>query len=164
MVFLKKNRSKDYTAPVNFVSAGLRKTAAEEKQPQQKQEEDSDDSDGDGPSAHPPPRGAAPKKLQMVKNECMLCNHCSIFCNGALSKQLLLYFSFSRVISGGTSPRDLQVAFSLVKDLVAGRNTLKALDRNFCRKWATNRAKAWARMHKVGWSEYISKHRFERSL
>lgn len=92
MVFLKKNRSKDYTTPVNFVSAGLRKTAAEEKQPQQKQEEDSDDSDDNGPSAHPPPRGAAPKKLQMVKNACMLYNHYSIFCNSALSKQLVFFF------------------------------------------------------------------------
>lgn len=60
-------RSKDYTAPVNFVSAGLRKTAAEEKQHQQKGEGSSDDSDGDHPSAPPPPRGTAPKKLQMVK-------------------------------------------------------------------------------------------------
>lgn len=50
---------------MNFVSAGLRKTAAEEKQ-QQKGEGDSDDSDGDGPSAPSPPRGSAPKKLQMV--------------------------------------------------------------------------------------------------
>lgn len=57
-------RSKDYTAPVNFVSAGLRKTAAEEQQ--QKEEEDSDDSDDGGPSAPPPSRGIAPKKLQMV--------------------------------------------------------------------------------------------------
>lgn len=61
-------RSKDYTAPVNFVSAGLRKTAAEEKQNQQKGEGDSDDSDGDGPSAPSPPRGTAPKKLQMVNS------------------------------------------------------------------------------------------------
>lgn len=56
-------RSKDYTAPVNFVSAGVRKSAAEEKQ--QKEEDDSDDSDG-GPSAPPASRGIAPKKLQMV--------------------------------------------------------------------------------------------------
>lgn len=130
------------------MSAGLRKTAAEEKQPQQKQE-DSDDSDGDGPSAHPPPRGAAPKKLQMV-NDAYVCSITIIVYSATVLCQNDLYFSFSRVISGGTSPRDLQVAFSLVKDLVAGRNTLKALDRNFCRKWATNRAKAWARMHKVG--------------
>lgn len=57
-------RSKDYTAPVNFVSAGLRKTAAEEDQ--QKEEEGSDDSDDSGPSAPPTSRGIAPKKLQMV--------------------------------------------------------------------------------------------------
>lgn len=56
-------RSKDYTAPVNFVSAGLRKTAAEEKQ---QKDEGSDDSDGSGPSAPPLSRGTAPKKLQMV--------------------------------------------------------------------------------------------------
>nr|ABC69927.1 STIP [Tetraodon nigroviridis] len=55
--------SKDYTAPVNFVSAGLRKTAAEEDQ--QKEEEGSDDSDDSGPSAPPTSRGIAPKKLQM---------------------------------------------------------------------------------------------------
>ncbi|XP_061906818.1 tuftelin-interacting protein 11 [Entelurus aequoreus] len=54
-------RSKDYTAPVNFVSAGLRKSAAEEKQP--KEELDSDTSD-DTPLAPPPPRSSAPKKLQ----------------------------------------------------------------------------------------------------
>uniref|UniRef100_A0AAX7SMY9 Tuftelin-interacting protein 11 n=1 Tax=Astatotilapia calliptera TaxID=8154 RepID=A0AAX7SMY9_ASTCA len=54
-------RSKDYTVPVNFVSAGLRKTAAEEKQ--LKGEGGSDDSDDDGPAAPPPSR--APKKLQM---------------------------------------------------------------------------------------------------
>lgn len=52
---------------MNFVSAGLRKTAAEEKQHQQKGEGDSDDSDGDRPSAPPPPRSTAPKTLQMVK-------------------------------------------------------------------------------------------------
>lgn len=57
-------RSKDYTTPVNFVSAGLRKTAAEEKQP--KEEEGSDDSDDGVPSAPPASRGIAPKKLQMV--------------------------------------------------------------------------------------------------
>ncbi|XP_028314316.1 tuftelin-interacting protein 11 [Gouania willdenowi] len=60
-------RSKDYTAPVSFVSAGLRKTAAEEEQ--SKAERDSDDSDDNLPAAAPPPppppRGSAPKKLQM---------------------------------------------------------------------------------------------------
>ncbi|XP_056889929.1 tuftelin-interacting protein 11 [Takifugu flavidus] len=55
-------KSKDYTAPVNFVSAGLRKTASEEKR---QKEEGSDDSDGSGPSAPPLSRGTAPKKLQM---------------------------------------------------------------------------------------------------
>lgn len=48
---------------MNFVSAGLRKTAAEEKQPK---EEGSDDSDSSGPSAPPLSRSTAPKKLQMV--------------------------------------------------------------------------------------------------
>uniref|UniRef100_A0A3Q3WYG6 Tuftelin-interacting protein 11 n=1 Tax=Mola mola TaxID=94237 RepID=A0A3Q3WYG6_MOLML len=57
-------KSKDYTVPVNFVSGGLRKTAAEEK-PHQQKGDSSDDSDGDGPSVPPPPRGTAPKKLQM---------------------------------------------------------------------------------------------------
>uniref|UniRef100_A0A8C2KRX4 Tuftelin-interacting protein 11 n=1 Tax=Cyprinus carpio TaxID=7962 RepID=A0A8C2KRX4_CYPCA len=53
-------RSKDYSAPVNFVSAGLRKTAAEEKAEQ----EGSDDSNDSGDVPPPPPRAAAPKKLQ----------------------------------------------------------------------------------------------------
>uniref|UniRef100_A0A3B4BE34 Tuftelin-interacting protein 11 n=1 Tax=Periophthalmus magnuspinnatus TaxID=409849 RepID=A0A3B4BE34_9GOBI len=57
-------RSKDYSAPVNFVSAGLRKTAAEEKQ-KEKEEDGSDDSEDDSPSVKLPPRGSAPKKLQM---------------------------------------------------------------------------------------------------
>ncbi|XP_030274210.1 tuftelin-interacting protein 11 [Sparus aurata] len=56
-------KTKDYTAPVNFVSGGLRKSAAEEKQ--LKGEGVSDDSDDDGPSAPPPSRSTAPKKLQM---------------------------------------------------------------------------------------------------
>lgn len=80
-------RAKDYTAPVNFVSAGLRKTAAEEKQ-QQKQEAGSDDEgdDGDsddGPSAPTPPRTGAPKKLQMVKKKKLhLCSlTISIYCS-----------------------------------------------------------------------------------
>lgn len=55
------NRAKDYTAPVNFVSGGLRKTAAEEKGEQH----GSDDSDEDG-EAPPPPRTTAPRKLQTV--------------------------------------------------------------------------------------------------
>uniref|UniRef100_A0AAQ4R1K7 Tuftelin-interacting protein 11 n=1 Tax=Gasterosteus aculeatus aculeatus TaxID=481459 RepID=A0AAQ4R1K7_GASAC len=50
-------KTKDYTAPVNFVSAGLRKAAAEEKQQQEKEEGGSDDSEDDGPSAPPPARG-----------------------------------------------------------------------------------------------------------
>lgn len=51
---------------MNFVSAGLRKSAAEEKE---QKEESSDDSDDDGvPSAPPASRGIAPKKLQMVNN------------------------------------------------------------------------------------------------
>lgn len=52
-------RSKDYSAPVNFVSAGLRKTAAEEKAEQ----EGSDDSNQGGDTP-PPPRTAVPKKLK----------------------------------------------------------------------------------------------------
>lgn len=55
-------RSKDYTAPVSFVSAGLRKTATEEKE-QQKQDSDDSDSDRDGV---PAARESAPKKLQTV--------------------------------------------------------------------------------------------------
>lgn len=49
---------------MNFVSGGLRKSAAEEKQ--LKGDGVSDDSDDDGPSAPPPSRSTAPKKLQMV--------------------------------------------------------------------------------------------------
>lgn len=154
-------RSKDYTAPVNFVSAGLRKTAAEEKQQQQqkKQAGDSDEDDGDegeddGPTAPSPPRGGAPKKLQMVKNTLMLLNHHYVFCNSALSKACT--FLFSRVVSEGIKPRGLQVAFRVARGLVIGKSTPKALDRNFCRKWATNQAKALERMHKVGDAEYIS--------
>ncbi|TSM04900.1 Tuftelin-interacting protein 11 [Bagarius yarrelli] len=56
-------RAKDYTAPVNFISAGLRKTAAEE----QKKQHGSDDSD-EGEEAPPPPRAAAPRKLQTGGN------------------------------------------------------------------------------------------------
>uniref|UniRef100_A0AAY4D109 Tuftelin-interacting protein 11 n=1 Tax=Denticeps clupeoides TaxID=299321 RepID=A0AAY4D109_9TELE len=55
-------RRYDYTAPVNFISAGLRKTAAEESQQQA-----SDDSDDEGP-APAPPRATAPKKLQTGGN------------------------------------------------------------------------------------------------
>lgn len=43
------------------------------------------------------------------------------------------------------------MASRLVKVLAAGRSIQKELVRNFCRKWATNQAKAWARMLKVGW-------------
>lgn len=50
----------------------------------------------------------------------------------------------------GTSRRGLLVEYSLDKALVAGRSTQRELDRSFCRKWATNQAKAWAKMHKVG--------------
>ncbi|XP_053338042.1 tuftelin-interacting protein 11 [Clarias gariepinus] len=59
-------RAKDYTAPVNFVSGGLRKTAAEEK----REQDGSDDSDEDGeaPPPPPPPRAAAPRKLQTGGN------------------------------------------------------------------------------------------------
>ncbi|KAM9821778.1 tuftelin-interacting protein 11 isoform 1-T2 [Syngnathus typhle] len=57
-------RSKDYTAPVNFVSAGLRKPASDEKQENEEEEEGPDDSDDDVPSAPPPPRVLTTKKLQ----------------------------------------------------------------------------------------------------
>lgn len=46
------------------------------------------------------------------------------------------------------------MAYSLVKALVAGRSTQRELDRNFCRKWDTNQAKALARMLKVGMAEH----------
>ncbi|XP_058493162.1 tuftelin-interacting protein 11 [Solea solea] len=59
-------KSKDYTLPVNFVSGGLRKSAAEEKQQQKEGDHDDyDDDDDDVPPAPIPPRGTAPKKLQM---------------------------------------------------------------------------------------------------
>ncbi|KAG5282785.1 hypothetical protein AALO_G00059910 [Alosa alosa] len=58
-------RSKDYSAPVSFVSAGIRKTAAEEKQ---EQGSDESDADGEAPPAPPPSRAAAPKKLQTGSN------------------------------------------------------------------------------------------------
>lgn len=45
------------------------------------------------------------------------------------------------------------MAYSPVKALVAGRSTQRELDRNFCRKWDTNQAKALARMLKVGMPE-----------
>lgn len=62
-------RSKDYTAPVSFVSGGIRKTAAEEKQ-QQKAEAGSDysDEDDEPPPPAAPSRGAAPTKLQTGGN------------------------------------------------------------------------------------------------
>ncbi|MBN3306862.1 TFP11 protein, partial [Amia calva] len=56
-------RSKDYTAPVSFVSAGLRKTAAEER-PQA----GSDDSETEGEPPLPPPRDLAPRRLQTGGN------------------------------------------------------------------------------------------------
>lgn len=49
----------------------------------------------------------------------------------------------------GTSHRGLQVAYTLDKALVAGRNTQRELDKNCCKKWATNQGKAWARTLKV---------------
>ncbi|XP_062872018.1 tuftelin-interacting protein 11 [Trichomycterus rosablanca] len=55
-------RSKDYTAPVNFISGGLKKTAAEEKQ------KGSDDSDDENEEVPPPPRATAPKNLQTGGN------------------------------------------------------------------------------------------------
>lgn len=65
-----------------------------------------------------------------------------------------MYYSV-REISVGTSHRGLQVAYSLDKALVAGRNTQRGLDRSFYRKWATSQAKAWARMLKVGKPEEV---------
>jgi len=56
------HRAKDYSAPVNFVSGGIRKTAAEEKL----EKEGSDDSNDSGDVPPPPPRTAVPKKLQTV--------------------------------------------------------------------------------------------------
>lgn len=41
------------------------------------------------------------------------------------------------------------MAYSLDKALVAGRSTLRELDKNCCRRWVTNQAKAWGRMLKV---------------
>ncbi|XP_046871877.1 tuftelin-interacting protein 11 [Hypomesus transpacificus] len=65
-------RSKDYTAPVSFVSAGLRKPAAEEKtqQPREGGSSDYSDDDDDPPPAPAPPpsRVTAPKKLQTGGN------------------------------------------------------------------------------------------------
>ena len=74
--------------PVSFVSAGLRKTEAEEKQ-QQKGEEDANDSEDDAPPAPSPPRSTAPKKLQMV-NFVMYESStlCSVLCNTTLHGQL----------------------------------------------------------------------------
>ncbi|KTF82103.1 hypothetical protein cypCar_00034866 [Cyprinus carpio] len=57
-------RSKDYSAPVNFVSAGLRKTAAEEKVEQK----GSDDS-SDGGDAPPPPRIVKPIEAKLRKGK-----------------------------------------------------------------------------------------------
>lgn len=75
---------------MNFVSGGLRKTAAEEKQHQQKGEEGSDDSDDDSPSAPPPSRSTAPKKLQMVNFVLlMLFSHCSISMKQCFVKKLI---------------------------------------------------------------------------
>lgn len=59
---------------MNFVSAGLRKTAADEKQ-EREEEEGSDTSDDDTPSAPPPARVTTPRKLQKVNyrlKECLL--------------------------------------------------------------------------------------------
>lgn len=42
------------------------------------------------------------------------------------------------------------MAYRLDKALVPGKSTQEESDRSFCRKWVTNQAKAWARMHKVG--------------
>lgn len=98
------SRSKDYTAPVNFVSAGLRKTAAEEKQ-QLKGEGGSDDSDG-APSAPSPPRATAPKKLQMVsfvmRAFFFFSTHCSVICNSKLYEQL--YVLLKCIILSGKFP------------------------------------------------------------
>ncbi|XP_053726850.1 tuftelin-interacting protein 11 [Synchiropus splendidus] len=57
-------RAKDYTAPVNFVSAGLKKTAVEEQQQEKEGGSDEYDDDEDAPSAPSPPRRGAAKKQQ----------------------------------------------------------------------------------------------------
>ncbi|XP_078083506.1 tuftelin-interacting protein 11 [Mustelus asterias] len=53
-------RSKDYTAPVNFISAGIRRPAAEENE----EEKDSDDSEEEKTKREDFPKDFAPKKLK----------------------------------------------------------------------------------------------------
>lgn len=92
---------------MNFVSAGLRKTATEEKR---QKEEGSDDSDGSGPSAPPLSRGTAPKKLQMV-NIIFLSFKNMVHCIMYVVTKCI----FPRVILGVPSTRGLQVAYRRVK-------------------------------------------------
>lgn len=89
-----------------------------------------------------------PKNFKWYILFCVFLIHYTVFSNSVFLKQNVHLF-FPRGISGETSPRGSQVAYNLVKVLAAGRSTQKELDRNFCRKWATNQAKAWARMLKV---------------
>lgn len=49
----------------------------------------------------------------------------------------------------GINPRGLLVVYILDRVLGTGRNTQGGLDRNFCKKWATNLEKASAKMPKV---------------
>ncbi|MGH0140691.1 UNVERIFIED_CONTAM: hypothetical protein FKN15_044715 [Acipenser sinensis] len=57
-------RSKDYTAPVNFISAGLRKSAAEEREQRQSQPDSDDSDDMDKGKREERPRESGPRKLQ----------------------------------------------------------------------------------------------------
>ncbi|XP_041095884.1 tuftelin-interacting protein 11-like [Polyodon spathula] len=57
-------RSKDYTAPVNFISAGLRKSAAEEREQRQSQQDSDDSDDMDKGKREERPRESGPRKLQ----------------------------------------------------------------------------------------------------
>lgn len=127
---------------MSFVSAGLRKTAAEEK-PELKEQGGSDDSEDDSPVVPPPPHGTASKKLQMVDIFARLLIPFHVYLLLVLFKQN----AFFRGIIVGTSPKGLQV--SLDNHLAAGKSTQKGLDKNFCRKWATSQAKALVKMLKV---------------
>ncbi|RXM94920.1 Tuftelin-interacting protein 11 [Acipenser ruthenus] len=59
-------RSKDYTAPVNFISAGLRKSAAEEREQRQSQPDSDDSDDMDKGKREERPRESGPRKLQTI--------------------------------------------------------------------------------------------------
>ncbi|XP_041095950.1 tuftelin-interacting protein 11-like isoform X2 [Polyodon spathula] len=61
-------RSKDYTAPVNFISAGLRKSAAEEREQRQSQPDSDDSDDMDKGKREERSRESVPRKLQTGAN------------------------------------------------------------------------------------------------